>query len=178
MRGLVSLTPRVGLHVHVLRPEELLGPLDGDVLDLVDLLAAAVVALAWIAFGVLVRQYRALGGEYRRRGKVLACDQLDGRTLAFQLTVECILHLGINDLGVRSDHVLPPLWVREVPGGTPGEMVVERSCGATIPRVLPTSTATARSIDVRRGALKLRFLDDIEIRYSSALGSGAAEWRG
>ena len=35
-------------------------------------------------------------------------------------------------------------------------MVVERSCGALIPRVLPTSLATERSIDLRRKGLKSR----------------------
>jgi hypothetical protein len=41
-----------------------------------------------------------------------------------------------------------------MPGRAPGKVVVERSCGASIPRVLPTSPATAVSIDPRREALK------------------------
>src|SRR5215210_4115979 len=95
----------MGLHVHVLRAEELFRPLDGDDLDLVYLLAAAVVALAWIALGVLVRKDGALRSQNR----------------------------GIHDLGVRSDHALPPLRVREMPGVAPGRMVVERYFGASIP---------------------------------------------
>src|ERR671912_2564781 len=130
--GLVGLASRVGLHVDVLSPEEPLGPLDGDVFDLVYLLAAAVVALAWIALSVLVRKDRALRRQDRRRGEVLARDKLDSRALAFQFAVERVLYLRIHGLGVRSDQDLPPLRVREMPGASPGKMVVERSCGALI----------------------------------------------
>ena len=41
-----ALAPRVRLHVRVLGAEELLGARDRELLDLVDDLAAAVVALA------------------------------------------------------------------------------------------------------------------------------------
>src|SRR5215203_4980520 len=130
--GLVGLASRVGLHVDVLGPEEPLRPLDGEVLDLVYLLAAAVVALARIAFSILVRKDGALGCQDSGRGEVLACDQLDSRALAFQFAVERLLDFRIHGLGVRSDQDLPPIRVREVPGATPGKMVVERSCGASI----------------------------------------------
>src|SRR5215218_5178328 len=135
--GLVGLASRVGLHVDVLRPEELFRPLDGDVLDLVHLLVAAVVALTRIALSVLVRKDRALRRQDSGRGEVLACDKLDGRALAFQFAVQRLLELRIHGFGVRSDQDLPPIRVREVPGDTPGKMVVERSLGASIsPRPL------------------------------------------
>ena len=67
----VGLGPGVRLDVHVLRAEHLLGPVDGQLLGDVDPLAAAVVALARIALGVLVGEYRALRGEHRGARVVL-----------------------------------------------------------------------------------------------------------
>ena len=55
--GRVGLRARVRLHVGVVGAEQFLGTLDGQRLDVVDVLAAAVVALARIALGVLVRQH-------------------------------------------------------------------------------------------------------------------------
>ena len=55
---LVGLRAGVRLHVGVLGAEELLRALDRERLDDVDELAAAVVALAGIAFGVLVGELR------------------------------------------------------------------------------------------------------------------------
>src|SRR5215212_2593483 len=104
---LVGLAPRVRLHVHVLGTEESLRPFDGEVFHLVYLLAAAVVALAWIALSVLVCEHRALSRQDGGRGKVLAGDELYGVALAFQLTVQRLLHLDIDDLGVWSDQNLP-----------------------------------------------------------------------
>ena len=66
----------VRLQVGVLGAEQLLGALDADLLGDVDDLAAAVVALAGVALGVLVGQRRAERGEHRRAGEVLAGDQL------------------------------------------------------------------------------------------------------
>jgi hypothetical protein len=42
----------------------LLGALDRERLDDVDELAAAVIALAWLAFGIFVGQHRALRLEH------------------------------------------------------------------------------------------------------------------
>ena len=57
--GLVGLRAGVRLHVGGLGVEQLLGALDRDLLDDVDELAAAVVALARIALGVLVGELRS-----------------------------------------------------------------------------------------------------------------------
>ncbi|MDT4838636.1 hypothetical protein FQZ97_723980 [compost metagenome] len=65
------------LHVGGVGAEQLLDAVDGQLLDLVDVLAAAVVALARIAFGVLVGELRALGFHDGRAGVVLRGDQLD-----------------------------------------------------------------------------------------------------
>ena len=59
--GHVGVGARVRLHVGVLGAEQRLDALAGEVLDLVDDLVAAVVALAGIALGVLVGEDRARG---------------------------------------------------------------------------------------------------------------------
>ncbi len=86
------------LDVRVLGAEERLRPRDREVLDLVDDLAAAVVALAGQALGVLVREHRADGLEHRRPGEVLGRDQLELVALAPELGVAELGDLGI-DLG-------------------------------------------------------------------------------
>ena len=52
--GVVGRRAAVGLDVGVLGIEESLRPLDGERLDPIDVLAAAVIALARVAFGVFV----------------------------------------------------------------------------------------------------------------------------
>ena len=86
--GHVRLRARVRLDVRVLGAEQLLGAVDRRLLDLVDDLAAAVVALAGIALGVLVRRHGADRLEDRRPGEVLGGDQLDLAALALELAAE------------------------------------------------------------------------------------------
>src|SRR5258705_442341 len=50
---------RMRLHVGVLRAEEFLGAIEGELLDFVRVFAAAVIALAGIAFCVFVGEDRA-----------------------------------------------------------------------------------------------------------------------
>jgi hypothetical protein len=66
----------VGLHVDVLRAKELFRPLDGDVLDLVYLLAAAIVTFTRIALCILVRKDRSLRRQDCGRGEILTRDKL------------------------------------------------------------------------------------------------------
>ena len=80
--GRVGLRAGVRLDVGVLGAEELLGAVDGELLDDVDVLAAAVVALAGIALGVLVRQHAADGLHHGRAGVVLAGDHFQAVGLA------------------------------------------------------------------------------------------------
>ena len=61
----------VWLHVGVISAEQLFGALDGQGFNLVHMLAAAVVALAWVAFGVFVGQAAALGFHDAFAGVVL-----------------------------------------------------------------------------------------------------------
>ena len=65
----VGLRARVRLHVGVLRAEQRLQPVDRQLLDDVDVLAAAVVATPRVALGVLVGQDRALRLPSPRAGR-------------------------------------------------------------------------------------------------------------
>src|SRR4029450_10922473 len=84
------------LHVRVLGTEELLGPVDRKLLDLVDHLAASVVALAGGAPRTLVGPPAADRLEAARPGEVLRRDQLDLIALALELAAEQLGDLGID----------------------------------------------------------------------------------
>ena len=84
-RGRVGLRARVRLDVSVLGAEQLLGAVDRQLLDDVDMFAAAVVAAAWVTLGVLVGQHGTLRLEHAQRGEVLGRDHLQGGLLAVQL---------------------------------------------------------------------------------------------
>ena len=86
--GVVGLRSGVGLDVGVLGAEQLLGAVDRQLLGDVDLLAAAVVAAARVALGVLVGQHRADRVEHRLRHEVLRGDHLQRPLLAPQLALE------------------------------------------------------------------------------------------
>ena len=86
--GLVGRGPGVRLHVGVLGAEEVLGPLDGQRLDLVHHFAPAVVAVAGVAFGVLVGEHAPHGLEHRDRREVLGRDELDVVLLARELPAD------------------------------------------------------------------------------------------
>ena len=87
--------PEFGWTLAKSQPNSLLGALDGQVLGDVDELAAAVVALARIALGVLVGQHRALRLQHGAGDDVLRGDQLDLVALAAELVAD-----GAEDLRV------------------------------------------------------------------------------
>ena len=99
--GGVGLGAGVGLHVGVLGAEDRLGAIDRELLGDVDELAAAVVALAGIALGVLVGQHAALALEDRLRHEVLGGDHLERALLALELVLEDVGDLRV-DLGQRT----------------------------------------------------------------------------
>ena len=74
---LVGLRAGMRLHVGVFSAEQCLGAIDGQLLGDVHIFAAAVVALAGIAFGILVGQLAALRFHHRRAGVVFRSDQLN-----------------------------------------------------------------------------------------------------
>ena len=94
--GHVRLRAGVRLHVRVLGFEEGLRPVDGELLDLVDHLAAAVVAAAGVALGVLVRRHASDGLEHGRPGEVLGGDQLDRAALALELASDQLDEVGVD----------------------------------------------------------------------------------
>ena len=91
----LASAPRVGLDVGVLGAEKLLDAGDGEVLGLVDDLAAAVVALAGVAFGVLVGEDGAHGFEHGGAGVVLRRDEFEAGDLALFLAPDDIGDGGI-----------------------------------------------------------------------------------
>ena len=93
---LVGLRAGVRLHVGEVGAEQLLHAVDRQLLGHVDELAAAVVALARIALGVLVGELGALGLHHRRGGVVLRSDQLDVLFLAPVLALDDRGDLGIG----------------------------------------------------------------------------------
>jgi hypothetical protein len=92
----VGLGAGVRLDVGELGPEERLHAVDGQLLDDVDMLAAAVVALARVALGVLVGEDRTLRLHDGRRSEVLRGDHFQRGLLAVQLAGNCLLDLGID----------------------------------------------------------------------------------
>ena len=95
----------VRLQVGVIGAEEGLRPLDADGLGLVHLGAAAVVATAGIALGVLVAQRGAERGQDRGAGEVLAGDQLQAaaQPVEFAQQDSCDLRvLGFEPAEVRT----------------------------------------------------------------------------
>ena len=76
-RGGVGLRTGVRLDVGEVGAEELLRTIDRELLGDIDVFAPAVVALARIAFGVLVGEHGALRLEHARSCVVLGSDQLD-----------------------------------------------------------------------------------------------------
>ena len=117
----VRLRTGVRLHVRVLGAEERLRPVAREVLDHVDDLAAAVVALAGVALGVLVRRRRPDGLEHGRPGEVLGCDQLDLSALPLELASERVGDLRVDLREAGGPKVLEGLLrnrhlVRSLPG--------------------------------------------------------------
>ena len=75
------------LHIGAVSTKKLFHAVDGELLGNIDKLAATVIALAWVAFGVFVRQLRALRGHHGGAGVVFAGDEFDVVFLAFVLSL-------------------------------------------------------------------------------------------
>ena len=103
----------VRLHVHVLGAEHGLAAVDGELLDLVHDAAAAVVAGAGRALGVLVGQHRAGRLQHRAAREVLAGDQLQRLLLPDELAAQELVELGV-EMVERLAPPLPPDWAHEV----------------------------------------------------------------
>ena len=99
IRAHVCVGPAVRLHVGMIGPEQTLGTVDRERLDIVDDSVATVVTLAGISLGVLVGEDRTDGAHDSGRCEVLAGDQLQPRDLAFCLGIDEVEQFGVG-LGV------------------------------------------------------------------------------
>ena len=95
--GRVGLAAAVGLHIGVLGAEKLLGPLDGQCLHDIDVLAAAIPTAPGITFRVFVGQGRTLRLAHRTAGEIFRGDQLDVLELPALFVVD-----GRGDGGIGS----------------------------------------------------------------------------
>ena len=96
-----ACAPECGCTLACSAPKSAFARAMASALDDVDELAAAVVALARIAFGVLVGQHRAGGFEHGAADEVLRRDQLEAAVLAVPLVADRLGDLGIG-LGERA----------------------------------------------------------------------------
>ena len=72
----------MGLHVSAIRAKDLLNAVYRQLFGYIDVLAAAVVAFAGVAFGVFISELAALRRHDGGRGVVFAGDKLDMMLLA------------------------------------------------------------------------------------------------
>ena len=107
--GHVRLRARVRLDVRVLGAEQLLCPVDRELLDLVDHLATAVIATPRVALGVLVRRNRPDRLEDGRPREVLGGDQLDLAALPLELLPEQRCDIRIDLVEARCDEIVEGL---------------------------------------------------------------------
>ena len=156
-------------------------------LDLVDDLAAAVVALARVALGVLVRRHRADRLEHGRPGEVLRRDQLDLAALPLELAPEQLGDLRV-DLGeprasaaARRSPARPPsrsLSGDEVHRSGLQALAAQRATARASDRATPRPPATApsRSDDAARAPVRSITVDGVpgsRPASSSAAAAGA-----
>ncbi len=97
----IGLGTGVRLNVGVIGTEQLLGTVNGQLLNDIDILATTVVALARVAFGVLVGQDGPLRLHNRRTGVVLRGNQLD----VLFLTYRFLLH-GSPEIGIECGNIV------------------------------------------------------------------------
>ena len=113
---MLAWLPECGCTLACSAPKSLLGPIAGQVFDHVDVLAAAVVAPAGIAFGILVGEHAAHGLHDGGAGVVFAGDHLQAVGLAhhfagdgrpdFRVVLFDRVHGGFSELGESMDDIL------------------------------------------------------------------------
>ncbi len=91
----VCLRAGVRLNIGVLGSEELLCPVYGELLDDINILAAAVVSRTGIALGVFIGQVASHGLHNGAAGEVFGRYQLDVVALTLQLLFHCAVQLGV-----------------------------------------------------------------------------------
>ena len=100
------------LDIDILRIEQRLDPVYRQLLHHVYVLAAAVITLARIPFGILVGQHRPLCLHHRRAGIIFRSDQLDIFFLALLFRFDCLPDIGVNvfEGQFRGQHEGSVLW--------------------------------------------------------------------
>ena len=96
INGGIRLRAGMRLHVGEFGSEKLARTVDGELLDLIDLFAAAIPAFTGVTFGVFVRQAATLRGHDGAAGEIFARDELDVVLLTMLLTLD-----DVGDGGVR-----------------------------------------------------------------------------
>ena len=106
--GQVGLCAGVGLHVCILGTKQLAGTVNGNLLDLIHKLAAAVIAVTGITLGIFVGQYAAHSGHNGGGNNIFAGDQLNVLALAGQFAAHGGAQFGIGLLhkADRIDQIL------------------------------------------------------------------------
>ena len=114
-RGEIGGGAGMRLHVDVLGAEKRLAAIDGQLFDLVDDIAAAVVARPRQALGVLVGEHRARRLEHRATREVLAGDELERLLLAGELRAQQLVELRIEVVERIATPLAPDGTHREPP---------------------------------------------------------------
>ena len=107
--GCIGLCAGVRLHVDVFGTKQALATLTGNGFDLVNLLAATIVAASRIAFGILVGQHGTLSLKHGTRHEVFGGDHLQAVLLSRQLSVEYLGDFGVCFGDRRVEHVVRSL---------------------------------------------------------------------
>ncbi len=89
------------LYVGVIGAKQLLGPLDGQVLRHIHILAAAVVAPMGVSLGILVGQRAAHSGQHGFGHKVFGGNQLDVFLLPLAFLLNRLLNLRVHPKHIR-----------------------------------------------------------------------------
>ncbi len=80
----IGLRTGMGLHIGILAAKKSEHSLQRKTFCLVHIFAAAIIALAGIAFRILVRQHAALGLAHRGRNEIFGSDHLQFARLAIR----------------------------------------------------------------------------------------------
>ena len=96
VNGHVGLGAGMRLDVGVFGAEELAGAVDGQPLHNVHVLAAAVIALSRIAFGVFIGEDGTLRGQHGGAGVVLGGDHLQPFLLTAPLGADRLPYFGVG----------------------------------------------------------------------------------
>ena len=96
INGDIGLRAGMRLDVRVFRAEKLFRSFDGEPLDAVYILAAAVISLARVAFCIFVGEDRTRGFQHSFRNEIFGRDEFESGSLPAYFVAQCFRHLGID----------------------------------------------------------------------------------